>query len=404
MKNKENVVTLTIAWLVYFCNIGVITYGISAITAAMVGDSVLGRAQVAVAVALCTAMQGLVGPLTGRIIVRRGVRTALFLGNSLLGMSFLALGCGICREPWFLLLYGMGVGIGMGLAGNVAVQSLVNQQFTEKRSMAIAVTLSSGGVGGFLGPILLRDIILRQDWRVAWMAVGVLDLSLALLSLLLIRSRPMARTERESLIRPRELFRLRSFRLIMLNYVSRTAIYYSFSGCAVLFMQSREVAYSQAVSAMSLVSLVSLFARLLTGFVADRWLPSHDTLGLGNIGMAAGVLIIACGAPFPLAVFGGAAVFGVGVGLVNVSLPLTFAAFYGQNNFAVVSGYATPLNYLIGACGPLLVGIMDGTGGGFWIFTAIALFSSLGGMAALKAKPEAQFREDNNKKVVTRGN
>lgn len=405
-KNQEQqkYVILVAAWLIYFCNIGVITYGASAITAPMIEEL---NFPIGVAVALCTAMQGLCGPAVGEIVSRSGSKTALLLGNMILAVAFFIIGCVPLTGTRFTILYGIFVGAGMGFAGNVGVQSLINSWFSERKALAMAIALSSGGVGGFAGPLFLRSVIARFGWRAAWCSIGVLNVLLTIITAIFVVSRPDAihdtrktrSTEEGATVKPGELLSLKSFRLIMINYVSRTAIYYSFSGFAVLFLISRAVPYERAVTVMSIVSLVSLFARLMTGMVSGRLITSNTAVGLGNIGMAAGVGILAALAPNVGGIYAGAVVFGIGVGLVNVALPLTFASFYGERNFPIVSGYATPPNYLIGAIAPLLLGELKMNERGYTVvFLLIAAFSFVGGMAAILARPESRFADETRKR------
>lgn len=406
-REQQKYVILAAAWLIYFCNIGVITYGVSAITAPMIEEL---KFPIGVAVALCTAMQGLCGPVVGEIVSRSGSKTALLLGNMILAVAFFIIGCVPLTGARFTVLYGIFVGAGMGFAGNVGVQSLINSWFTERKALAMAIALSSGGVGGFAAPLFLRSVIARFSWRAAWCSIGVLNALLTIITAVFVVSRPDAihdtreagSTEEGLTVKPGELLSLKSFRLIMINYVSRTAIYYSFSGFAVLFLISRAVPYERAVTVMSIVSLVSLFARLMTGMVSGRLITSNMAVGLGNIGMAAGVGILAALAPNIGGIYAGAVVFGIGVGLVNVALPLTFAFFYGERNFPIVSGYATPPNYLIGAIAPLLLGELEMNEWGYTVvFLLIAAFSFVGGMAAIIARPEPRFADKVRKKQRT---
>lgn len=134
-REQQKYVILAAAWLIYFCNIGVITYGVSAITAPMIEEL---KFPIGVAVALCTAMQGLCGPVVGEIVSRSGSKTALLLGNMILAVAFFIIGCVPLTGARFTVLYGIFVGAGMGFAGNVGVQSLINSWFMANEIIAKA--------------------------------------------------------------------------------------------------------------------------------------------------------------------------------------------------------------------------------------------------------------------------
>ena len=399
-------VILGVVWLIYFANVGFFLYGTSAITAKMVADSVIGPTTVGIAVGLWTVMQGVCGPLVGRMIARRGVRLPFISGNALLAAATLLIGLLPASPILFVFLYGGLVGTGMGVAGILTCQSAVNEWFDRRKPPAMAVALSSGAIGGFVLPLVIRGAIALGGWRYGWFFVSAGCAVLTLVSYTLLVDRPSDIDEVPDGVRfcasaagrqsmptavsalpdMRKVWHTSGFLAILLNYSTRTALYYSFSGHMAIYLISQKVDYTAAVFVMSLVAISSLAARLATGVLADRLIASNVLLGFGNMLMAAGTVIVAF-VPSIGVIFAGAVVFGIGGGFVNVALPLTIAGFYGSSNFAVINGWITPVNYVFGALGPLVTGYMAVYAGGYFLpFVVIAALAFTGGVAAAVVK------------------
>lgn len=399
-------IILGVVWLIYFANVGFFLYGTSAITAKMVEAAVITPTTIGMAVGLWTVMQGVCGPLVGRMIARRGVRVPFIAGNILLSGATLLIGLLPAGHLLFIFLYGFLVGTGMGVAGILTCQSAVNEWFDRRKPAAMAVALSSGAIGGFVLPLAIRSAIAIGGWRYGWFFVSFGCAMLALVSHLLLVDRPRDIGEVPDGVRfcasdigkktklpavlavpdMRSVWHTRGFLAILLNYSSRTALYYSFSGHMTVYLISEKIDYTAAVFVMSLVAISSLAARLATGVLAERVMPSNFLLGIGNMLMAAGTVIVAM-VPSIGIVFTGAVVFGIGGGFVNVALPLTIANFYGSSNFSVINGWITPVNYIFGALGPLVTGYMATNAGGYFVpFAVLSALAFLGGVAAAAVK------------------
>jgi MFS family permease len=401
-------IILAIVWLIYFANVGFFLYSTGAITARMTQLGVLDSASVGAAVGLWTVMQGVCGPIVGHMIADRGIRLPFIFGNALLCAATLLIGLLPASPALFIVLYGFGVGSGMGIAGILTCQSAVNEWFEKKKPLAMGVALSSGGIGGFVLPLAVRYFISHGGWRHGWLFISGGCALLVLVSAVLLVDRPgdigqhpdgeqpsvgtnefnpgFANSKRQ----PPNFVKTvttRHFLSVVLNYSGRTALYYTFSGHIAIYLLGRGVDYSAAVFVMSLVAISSLAARLAAGFLAERFVASNVLLGVGNMFMATGTLIVVLG-PSVGVIFVGAVIFGIGGGLVNVALPLTIAVFYGTHNFSIVNGWITPVNYLFGALGPLAAGFMAVYAGGYlFSFVAISIFAFAGGIAAAAVKP-----------------
>ncbi len=361
-------VMLAAVWCLYFCVFGTVLYGASVINANMQQAMGFPEQYIGVAGTMCTLVSGLVGPVVGRLISKRGVKLTFLMGSAMVVFSSLALAFLPQSALSFLLLYGLVVGAGMGFAGLVPVQSAINDWFDKKKSFAMAIVLTAGSVGGFVAPQLVERLLAAGDWTWGWRYVAAMAALSLVVSLVLIVDRPEELGQYPDGLPPAESgpkdagaaapegpIDRRAFGLILFNYASRTYIYYSIMAYLVIYLRHKGFSSAYGANCIALISLFSLGGRLLMGVIPEKRVPAHVTLGFGNILVGVGGGLI-CLFDTSLPVRAGAAAFGLGVGFVTVALPLTVSRTFGQKRFAVVNGKLSLINYLLAAGGPVMVG------------------------------------------------
>ncbi len=386
---------LAAVWCIYFCVFGTVLYGASVINADMQQAMGFSEQYIGVAGTLCTLSSGLMGPLVGRLISSRGVRLTFLIGSVLVLLSSLALAVLPQSVFSFLLLYGLVVGAGMGFAGLVPVQSAVNDWFDRKKSFAMAVVLTAGSVGGFVAPQVVERLLTAGGWVWGWRYVAAMAGIALVISLVFIVDRPedvgqfpdglpagAVGAEEPPAAGEEGPPDRKTFGLILFSYATRTYIYYSIMAYLVIFLRYKGYSSAYGAACISLISLFSLAGRLLMGVIPERRVPANVTLGMGNIAVGVGGLLI-CLFDASLPIRMGAAAFGLGVGFVTVALPLTVSRAFGQRRFAVVNGRLSLINYLLAAGGPVVVGQAAAFLGDYSLplgFTALLVIA--GGIAA----------------------
>lgn len=391
-------IVLAAVWIIYFCNMGFSTYGAPAINPVMVSELGLNSGILGVAISLCTLMQGVAGPITGRWISRSGVRAPYLVGTLLILSATVILGLFVKTQVGFVLTYGLLMGFGMGFGGILTAQSAVNNWFNKKKSFAMSMVLSAGAIGGFIAPQVIKGIVTDKGWNFGWLFVaGTCCISLVLV-LFVLKDSPadigqypdgdaQGAVEKPVAAKPTLTFsdacQDKAIYGIIINYVTRTALYYSFTGHIIMYLTSFQVEYSAAVYVLSILSVTSLIGRLLIGVIPERFLKPSTALGLGSIMMAGGMFVVNTLASVSV-IYLGAIVFGFGFGISHVALPLVVSRFYGAENFALINGSMTPINYVIGALGPLVVGIFAEKVGSYAIpFQLLSILALAGGILTL---------------------
>ncbi len=123
------------------------------------------RSTVSLAVSVNILLYGLVGPFAGALMQRLGVRRTTLIALTLLagGVSLATL----VRQPWQLVLvWGVVVGAGSGMAALVLGATIVNRWFVARRGLAMGILTASTATGQLIFLPLLASLIERHGLAV----------------------------------------------------------------------------------------------------------------------------------------------------------------------------------------------------------------------------------------------
>ncbi|MDO8670199.1 MAG: MFS transporter [Dehalococcoidia bacterium] len=118
------------------------------------------------------AVDGLISPIIGPIIDKRGGRGLMIFGAIIGGGSIAALG--LVQGLWdFYLLRGLVVTIGIVCAGPLVINVAISNWFIRKRGKAVALSLMGVSLGGAVLSPVITHLIVTYGWRWAWVICGV---------------------------------------------------------------------------------------------------------------------------------------------------------------------------------------------------------------------------------------
>ena len=124
------------------------------------------RATVSSIVSINIFLYGLIGPFAAALYLRFGLRRTMAAA-----MSLLALGYGvstIATKYWqFVLLWGVVVGVGSGLAATVLGAAVANRWFTSRRGLVMGLLTASTATGQLVFLPLLATAVTDRGWRAA---------------------------------------------------------------------------------------------------------------------------------------------------------------------------------------------------------------------------------------------
>jgi MFS family permease len=127
---------------------------------------------------------GFGGPLVGLLVDRLGPRALVLTGVASLGAGLVL--ASLAQAVWqFYPSFGLLGGIGCASLGSVVQAALLGRWFDKRLGTALAVSYSANGVGVMIMTPLAQALIGAQDWRFAYLVLGIAMLALFVPLLLL---------------------------------------------------------------------------------------------------------------------------------------------------------------------------------------------------------------------------
>lgn len=328
----------------------------------------------------------------GWLIDRIEARIVMVIGGLAAGGAFLIASQSDSLAPLIAAYLLLGVGISAGTVLPAAF--VIANWFTARRGLAMGIANSGSTAGGMVMTLAAGFAIRHWGWRVAYRAVGLPMLVIAVpLVVLVVRSRPPGRTrmtvaqaaEKLAGFDTHEALRMRSFWMIAL---ANFCFAFSATGTAIHMIAHLEGAgYSSADAAlaMSLIFGFAALGKVLLGLVADR-LTARHTLALDFCVQAAGIALVFLATRASLAaVF--VVVYGLSVAAPLMLLPLLTAESLGLKRFGLLGGLAGLAQTVGAAIGPVASGrIFDQTGSYTAAFELCIVINLVGALAAWGCK------------------
>jgi MFS transporter, OFA family, oxalate/formate antiporter len=389
-------------------NLGVSFVGAGVINAPMARDLHLSRGTLGLGSTAFILVNGLMSPVSARVINALGVRLTLCIGCTCTALGALLLATWVSQGWQFVTAYGLLLGMGCAFGSLIPAQTCATVWFERRRVLALALVLTGSGLGGSISAPLMTRIIAIADgnWRAGWYFVLAAGLSAALVALLFVRNRPGDRGELpdggaevvkldraggriasriSSVYRTRELWSVRqAVRTPALWLISLAAIGESASSTAALahaVPHLRELGHSAAAAAaaMSLFSICTIAGKLSIGFLCDRLEPRNAWSAC--IMMMALAIWVATRADSAAAMFLFTGLLGFGSGAALTCWHATVANYYGPGAFASILGAQMPFSNAFSAAAPFLVGLAYDAQGtyspAFYVVAAFTLVSAI---------------------------
>ena len=320
------------------------------------------RAATASAISLQIISEGISFPFAGSLIDRLGPRRTLILGGSVLALG-LALTSTV-SSIWELYLWmGVVTALGLALIGMVPHVAILSREFSQYRGTALGLAWMGGGLGIMLLVPLAQIMIGNWGWSLAYVGLAVAAALLVIPPVLLLftpgskmsGAPAPPQTENPTDWTVKQALRSSTFWLL---FGSR--ILASVGNQIVLTHQiahAVDVGYPKlfAASIFGLMGVVSIFGRLLFGYLTDvmknetvfAWVQATSLIGIT-------ALLVLHDDSSPGLLYTYALFYGLGQGSRALVLSAISADLFLGKSFGAIYGYFT-----------LSVGI--GGGFGAWI-------------------------------------
>ena len=364
-----------------------------------------GRTALAGVKTVARLPESVVAAFIGPVVDRYGARWLMVGGGVVMGVSFMLLAA--IQELWQLfLILGLLLPIGAVCVGGFVTTVTISNWFVLKRGRAIGIVSMGGSLGTMVLPIVASLLIEAWSWRVAWFAMGVGVLLLLIPAALFVRRRPEdmglqpdglapgaeaptagatrgQRERRAQLLaadvvwRRREIIRSPVLWILAFAWGFQTFAVTGTNVHMVPFLHDMGAPLMLAAAAVSLRSAIALVAQPVWGYVVDR-APIKPVASLQFVATAAGIAMWLLPPSVPSIVLG-LILFGLGGSGGAVVSEMIWAGFYGRLSLGAVRGIAYPLQNVLGAFGPLAIGLLYDVSG---TYAGAFLVMTVGSLAA----------------------
>ncbi|MHB1134186.1 MAG: MFS transporter [Chloroflexota bacterium] len=356
-------------------------YGMAVFFTPLIAEFGWSRTALSGAFSIARMQGGIAGPLTGWAIDRWGPRRMMTVGMVVTAVGF-ALLARVYSIEEFYFVFLVFLSVGTSLGASAPVGAAVANWFVRRRSLAMGMLMTGGGLGGFLATGL-GFLIALYGWRATMEIVAVIVLVTGLPLAAVMRSRPQpyglrpdgdlagapARpTSKIAQIRaarvsfqPRQALATRVFYLMAVMFGLRQLTTNGALLHLPALMVDRGYTLEAAALIAGLVALISVPGRIVCGWLGDRYDQRFVLAGCFALLSITTAVLAAGSSPLHLIIF----VVGYGVSYGG-SVPLTMsmvADYFGYRWYATIFGLTQFAQMWGSIAGPLLAGYaFDSTG------------------------------------------
>ncbi len=356
----------------------------------------------------------LAAPVAGLLVDRLGPRRAVFFGLLVLSAGFVLFSQ--IRELWHLYLVSIVISMGSLMSSLLPAMTLLNNWFTRRKTIAMALALALAGVlSGIVVPLLLAwaiggadpDVSEQLGWRATALLVGLVCLVLAFLLSRLVRNRPgdmglvpdgdaqppTAGIQRMIGGSPapeadwghswREAVATKDFWLMTIGNAAALVIITSMLVHLGLFLDDRGYSLSTIAVAVAMITLSVAVSSLAGGYLGDKFSMRKLAFAFSAL-LALSVLLLVLASGTRM-LFAFAVLFGTGSGGPIAIMFSMRGRYFGRKAFATITGISISLAVIPTMLGSIAAGaVRDATGTYGDAFLGLAAITLGGGLAFLK--------------------
>lgn len=362
------------------------------------------RATVSSVVAINIFIFGLIGPFAAALYVRLGLRRTMMLG-----MALLALGYGstvfLRTYAQFVVLWGLVVGAGSGMAATVLGAAVANRWFTKHRGLVMGMLTASTATGQLVFLPWFASLVTTSGWRSAPLVVTVVALGMIPVIWFFMRDepsdlglRPYGETGAPD-VAQRAVGNPAKLAITTLLEAARTRDFWLLAGSFFVCGASTNgligthlisaafdcgIPEVRAAGLLAMMGLFDLAGTTLSGWLSDRY--NNRVLLFGYYGLRGLSLLF-----LPTALLGpvaGLGVFAVFYGLdwiatVPPTVRLTGDVF-GRERASIVFGWIVAAHQVGAACAAYGAGAVRTELGSYaWAFTGAGMLCVIAAMGVL---------------------
>lgn len=305
---------------------------------------------------------GLLAPIVGRSIDRRGGR-ALMAAASLLAAGSLA---ALAYVQTLTQLYVVWALLGVAMAGTLyePAFAVVTRAFVSNHRRAIAVLTLFGGFASTVFWPLGQSLISSVGWRDTTLIFGAINLLVCVpLHLLALPDRDAtaesdmaSRTVSTSSMSLAEALRDPTFHLLAAAFTVNALVFSGMSVHLLAMLAAKGLTAGHAAALGALIGPMQVIGRLAEMFLGQRISPSRvGMIAMGLLPMSLFLFVLAGASWWSFIVF--AILYGSGNGVMTIVRGTVPVELYGRDHYGAVNGAMAAPVLIAKAAGPLVAAV-----------------------------------------------
>ena len=337
----------------------------------------------ALAFGLARAENGVIGPISGWMIDKYGVRPLMFAGTFIVGIGYLLLSQAD-NFIAFLVIYILVISIGASTSFMQATTASINSWFIRRRGLAMSVNAAAFRLGGAAMVPILSVFVLKYGWQNASIGIGLMMIFLVMPMALFFRRSPEAYglnpdgdadphdnslstdgTGPASIATydswtTKEALKTRAFWILSIGTMLRIAAHGTIFVHLIAILDWKDIDRQVAANIVGGLALVAVPLILLAGYYGDR-IGRTKILSMGYA-MSAVSLFLVVFAEGTLPLFLALLLFTGSEAGSSLNWALV-GDLFGRKSFATIRGMMAPLYNSVLMVGPVAAGFaFDWTG------------------------------------------
>ena len=318
----------------------------------------LGASKTAVvgAFTLALLLSGLLAPVVGQLIDRRGGR-ALMAAGSLLAAASLA---GLGQVTTLTQLYAAWALLGVAMSGTLyePAFAVLTRAFTRHHRRAITVLTLFGGFASTVFWPLGQALINAVGWRETAAIFGAINLVVCVpLHLVALPSAAVPRAGQPEQPQParslREAVRDPTFHWLAAAFTANTLVFSATSVHLLAMLVAKGLTATQAAAFGALIGPMQVLGRLTEMVSGGRAAPSRvGMIAMGLLPASLLLLVIAGTSVWGFVAF--AVLYGAGNGVMTIVRGTIPVELYGRDHYGAVNGALAAPVLIAKAAGPLV--------------------------------------------------
>ncbi len=348
----------------------------------------------------------ILSPFAAKYLAKRNFRNIQIF--SVVGYVLAYASYSLAQNIWHLYISSFFVGIFFLYSTMIPVTMMLSNWFVAKRGMAMSISMTGIGLGGFIFSPLITYLLKNYGWRVGYQVMALIMLVVAIpIAIFIFRSKPaekgllaygldengnvipeekkknVAAVAEPIAISAKESFHKPFFYLLLIGMFANGLIN---GGSLQNFPPALQKEWGPDTQAIiiSLYSIIGVLGKVTLGWANDRFGIVWSTI----------VAVVTFGLSFVCMLFSGmqpmiylmSVLFGLGLGIGSISPSLITASVYGQKQYGEAFGFMNSATQAGLAFGGVMVATIADSAGNYkiaWMImlalTVLTLFGWIGG-------------------------